>query len=284
MREEKVYFESDGLKLAGVLHILNKRAPGVILCHGAGGHKWYHKWEADPLAENGFVVLRFDFRGCGESEGERGLIRSADEIADLKNAVTYLQSRKEVDGEKIGVCGHSLGGAIVIATSSEDRRIKAAISVSGPSNLWRIKDNLSPVDLEKFINIISVDKVKRAYEKPTKLSLADIPIKPKKVSVKDLEAAAALMSDPLIIKEFLVESLEDLMTFRSIDVVDRISPTPILFIHGDEDGTVDVEQAYELYSKAKEPKDLKIIEGAGHAIPVEKANPLIIDWFKRHLL
>jgi len=284
LREEKVYFESDGLKLAGVLHILAKRAPGVILCHGAGGHKWYHKWEADPLAENGFAVLRFDFRGCGESEGKRGLIRSADEIADLKNAVTYLQSRREVDREKIGVCGHSLGGAVVIAASSEDKRIKAAVSVSAPSNPLRMGENLSLVDREKLMNIISVDKVKRAYGKPTRMSLADIPIKPKKISVKDLEAAEALMRDPLIIKEFLVESFEDLMTFRPADVVDRISPTPILFIHGEDDGTVDVEQAHELYNKAKEPKDLKIIEGVGHAVPVEKANPLIIDWFKRHLL
>lgn len=282
MKEEKIHFESDGLKLAGVLHILDKRAPAVILCRGAGGHKWYHKWEADPLAENGFAVLRFDFRGCGESEGKRGLIRSADEIVDIKNAVTYLQSRKEVDGEKIGACGHSLGGAVAIATSSEDKRIKAVVSVSAPSNpRWMAE---RPVDQEKLLRTISVDKVKRAYGKPLKMAMTEIPVKPKKVCTADLKAVEALSKDPLVIKELWVESLEDLMTFRPLDVVDRISPTPVLFIHGEDDGTVDADQAYELYDKAREPKDLKVIEDVGHVVPLEKANPLIINWFKKHLV
>ncbi len=282
MREEDVRFESDGLKLAGVLHILDEKAPGVILCHGGGGHKWYHKWEADPLAENGFAALRFDFRGCGESEGKRGLIRFADEIADLKNAVTYLQSRKEVDGKKIGVCGHSLGGTVALAASSEDKRIKAVVSVSAPSNPMWIAGSLA--GQEKLWRTMSVDKVKRAYGKPLRMSFDDIPVKPKKVCATDLKAAEALSKDPLVVREFLVESLEDLMTFRLVDVVDRISPTPVLFIHGEDDDLVDVEQAYELYEKAREPKVLKIIKGAGHVVPIEKANPLIINWFKKHLM
>lgn len=284
MREEKVYFESNGIKLAGVLHLPDKRAPGVILCHGAGGHKEYHKWEADPLVEVGFAVLRFDFRGCGRSEGTRGLIKASDEIRDLKNAITYLQSRSEVNEESIGVCGHSLGGAVTIAVSSEDTRVKAAIAISAPSSLARAPEG--PVSLkarERILGILSIDKVKRAYGKPIKISLDQIPLGGRKIPQTDLEAAEFLLQDPLIVREFLAESVEDLMTFRPIDMVDKISPTPILFICGEEDAVVEANQAQELYSRAKEPKELRIIKGVGHSIPLDEINPLIISWFRKYL-
>lgn len=284
MREEKVYFESNGIKLSGVLHLPDKRAPGIILCHGAGGHKEYHKWEADPLVVAGFAVLRFDFRGCGESWGIRGLIKSSDEIRDLKNAITYLQSRSEVNAESIGVCGHSLGGAVTIAVSSEDRRVKAAVSISAPSSLARVPSELvSPEDRERILNILSVDKVKRAYGRPTRMSLDQILPRERKISKTDLEAAEFLINDPLVVREFLVESIEDLMTFAPIDVVDKISPTPILFIYGEEDAAVEANQAQELYNRAKEPKEMRIIKGAGHAIPVDEINPLIVGWFTKYL-
>ena len=284
MREEEVYFESDGIKLSGVLHLPDKRAPGIILCHGAGGHKEYHKWEANPLVEVGFAVLRFDFRGCGHSGGTRGLIKPSDEIRDLKNAITYLQSRSEVNEESIGVCGHSLGGAVVIAVSSEDMRVKAAISISAPSSLARGPEELvSPEDGERMLSILSIDKVKRAYGKPIRISLDQIPPRERKIPQTDLEAAEFLLRDPLIVREFLVESVEELMTFRPIDVVDGISPTPILFICGEEDAAVEAYHAQELYNRAKEPKELRIIKGAGHSIPIDEINPLIVSWFRKYL-
>ena len=284
MREENIYFESNGIKLSGVLHLPDKRAPGIILCHGAGGHKEYHKWEANPLVEVGFAVLRFDFRGCGLSGGTRGLIKPSDEIRDLKNAITYLQSRSEVDEENIGVCGHSLGGAVVIAVSSEDRRVKAAISISAPSSLARAPEELVlPEDRERILSMLSIDKVKRAYDKPTKISLDQIPQREREIPKTDLEAAEFLLHDPLIVREFLAESLEDMMTFRPIDMVDKISPRPILFIHGEEDAAVEAYHAQELYNRAKEPKELRIIKSAGHSVPVDEINPLIISWFRKYL-
>ena len=278
--EEKVRFDSEGLKLAGVLHLPDRKAPGVVLCHGAGGHKLYHKWEADPLVEAGFAVLRFDFRGCGESEGKRGMIKPSDEIRDLKNAITYLQGIRGVDGEKVGVLGHSLGGAVAIACSSEDRRIKAAVAISAPSGLTEAL----PFDRDRILRLLSMDKVKRAYGEGLKMSLDDVPAGQRRLSRADLQAAEMLLHDPLVVREFFVESIEEMMTFRVADLVDRVSPTPILFIYGEEDLVTHLGQAHELYERAKEPKEIRIIKDAGHAIPVEEINPLMVGWFRKYLI
>jgi len=173
---------------------------------------------------------------------------------------------------------------VIIAISSEDRRIKAAISISAPSSIAQAPEELvSPQERERILSMLSIDKVKRAYGKPTKISLDQILLRERKISQTDLEAAEFLLHDPLIVREFLVESFEDLMTFAPIDMVDKISPTPILFIYGEEDAAVEANQAQELYNRAKEPKELRIIKGAGHAIPVDEINPLIIGWFRKYL-
>jgi len=59
-------------------------------------------------------------------------------------------------------------------------------------------------------------------------------------------------------------------------VVGEVSPTPLLIVHGDEDDTVPVEEAYRLYEAAREPKELFIVEGGGHklrhdAVAMERA-------------
>ena len=108
--EEQVNFESDGLKLSGVLHIPDdlppeENRPTMLILHGFGSNKESQNciWPAKQLTDWGYVTLRFDMRSCGESEGEKNHIICLDQVEDTKNAITYLQTRPEVDPKRIGL-------------------------------------------------------------------------------------------------------------------------------------------------------------------------------------
>src|SRR5260221_6837565 len=113
--EEWVSFASDGLKLAGILHLPDSRGPeerraAFLVLHGFGSNKdgGGGTTVAKMLAGVGYAALRFDFRGCGESEGEHGLVICKEQGKDTKDAPSCLVSRAEIDPNRIGVDGHIL--------------------------------------------------------------------------------------------------------------------------------------------------------------------------------
>lgn len=118
--------------LAGTLTLprSEKPSPAVLLIAGSGpidrdetvfGHKPFLVL-ADHLTKQGFVVLRVDKRGIGQSTGNYSEATTEDFAADALAGVEYLKTRKEVDAEKIGLIGHSEGGLIapMIAIKSND--------------------------------------------------------------------------------------------------------------------------------------------------------------------
>ncbi|HSK30818.1 MAG TPA: alpha/beta fold hydrolase, partial [Candidatus Limnocylindria bacterium] len=136
--EEKIYFQSDGLKLAGIIETPSDvksgdRRPAFIVLHGFGGNKDGHGQlvVAKQFTQWGYVTLRIDFRGCGGSEGERGRIICLDQVADTRNALSYLAARPEVDPERIALVGSSFGAAVAVFTGGADQRVAAVISCGG---------------------------------------------------------------------------------------------------------------------------------------------------------
>jgi predicted acyl esterase len=133
---QKVKFQSDGLTLAGNLYTPaglddNKRYPAII----ADG-SWTTVKEqmqalyAKALAEKGYVVLAFDHRYFGESEGQPREYENHDaKVQDIKDAVTYLQSLSFVDKDKIAGLGVCASGAYMMQATAEDHRIKALATV-----------------------------------------------------------------------------------------------------------------------------------------------------------
>jgi uncharacterized protein len=148
---EDVAFEStDGLRLHGWFLRASDAAPGerrptILHVHGnAGnlsGHIEFSRW----LRERGFHVLAFDYRGFGRSDQPtRGIVR-ADLLADARAALAYAQDRPDVDGDRIGVLGVSVGGVIGLALAAESPGVRCVVSVSAFSSWKGIANEKMPI-------------------------------------------------------------------------------------------------------------------------------------------
>src|SRR5215510_9329267 len=136
--ERPVRFSSDGVELAGVLHIPDHRRAGqrlaaFLVLHGFMGSKdeSHAEIQARMLCDFGYAALRFDMRGCGDSGGKRGYVLCQDQVSDTRNALTWLAAQPEIDPARIGVIGHSFGAAVAVYTAGVDERVAATISSCG---------------------------------------------------------------------------------------------------------------------------------------------------------
>ncbi|MCC2097860.1 MAG: alpha/beta fold hydrolase, partial [Hyphomicrobiales bacterium] len=136
--ETPVTFQSDGIELAGDLHLPDsykegQKLPAFIILHGFIGSKDASHSEiiARMMTAWGYATLRFDFRGCGMSGGKRGYVLCHDQVSDTKNALNWLSQRPEIDPERIGVIGHSFGAAVACYAGAIDQRFAAIISSCG---------------------------------------------------------------------------------------------------------------------------------------------------------
>ncbi|MDR0262983.1 MAG: alpha/beta hydrolase [Sphingobacterium sp.] len=114
--------------------------PAVVLVNGSGqqnrdsemfGHRPF-KVLADHLTKNGFAVLRYDDRGVGGSKGEVNLATTIDFASDANAAVDFLSKKTSINGDKIGIIGHSEGALIAEIVASENNKVKYIVLLSGP--------------------------------------------------------------------------------------------------------------------------------------------------------
>lgn len=133
--------EEANITLAGTLTLPKKEGkyPAVVLITGSGpqdrneeivGHKPFLVI-SDYFTRNGIAVLRFDDRGVGKSTGDFTKATSLDFATDVKSAVAFLKTRKEIDATKIGLVGHSEGGVIAPMVAAESKDIDFIVLLAG---------------------------------------------------------------------------------------------------------------------------------------------------------
>jgi dipeptidyl aminopeptidase/acylaminoacyl peptidase len=156
MKVEKVAFMSDGMKVSGVLHLPNEKSPPcVIASHGLLSSKDSEKYIAlgERMSGEGMAMLRFDFRGIGESEGGEEDNTISKKIADLSAAVDFIKNYPGL-GEGIGLVGSSLGGFVSLIKASMEKRVKATVVWATPHHLDDLKtkqrDENTPLPPEVF--------------------------------------------------------------------------------------------------------------------------------------
>lgn len=133
--------EGAGISLGGTITIPEGggKHPAVVLVSGSGlqnrdeevfDHKPFLVL-SDYLTRNGIVVLRYDDRSFGESEGNPANATTADFAEDAMAGIRYLMSRKEVNPNQVGIIGHSEGGLIAFMLAAKEKDIAFAIPMAG---------------------------------------------------------------------------------------------------------------------------------------------------------
>ena len=262
--QETLTFDSDGLKLSAVLHVPDGHGgeplPAFVVLHGFVGSKdeSHAQIQAQMLEDFGYAALRFDFRCCGESEGERGQVRCFDQVADAKNALTFLSRHAEVDPARIGVIGHSFGAAVAVYAAGVDDRFACCISSCGWGHGERKfrGQHPTPEAWARFAGLLDEGREhKRRTGESMWISRFDaVPI-PEHLR-KNLSSKA--------IMEIPVETAWSMYNFRAEDVVAEIAPRPVLFFHTANDTVTPTEQSIRMFEKAGGSAELMLIAGTSH--------------------
>ena len=264
-----VEFYSEGFKLVGDVYVPDGLPSGeqraaVLLCHGYTGVKdLYLPDNAKTLNDAGYVVMTFDYKGWGESEGTRSRLAPYSRVADVQAAMTYLSIQPEADADRIGLYGTSYGGATVSWTAAIDQRAKCIVSVVGIGHGARWMSRVRRVD--EWVDLRERSKEDR--EKRATTGESDY-VDRSEILLPDRQsaelAAAARRLNPAAVGTIPMEYVDDTIGFNPEWIVDKISPRPILFITSEDDRLVLPEESEQLYAHAGEPKKLIVLKGYGH--------------------
>ncbi len=251
MITKPVVLEAENLKIAGQLFLPGDGGqtpyPAVCVCHGIpSGYPpdpgdGGYPLLAEKICQNGFVVFIFNFRGTGASEGNLDILGWT---RDLQAPIDYLCTLPEVDMSRLSLLGFSAGAAVSVFVASQDKRVSSIVACACPAEFTFLAetDNLSSI-IDRFRSI---------------------------GAIRD--------------KDFPRSGDEWFSGFRQVSpikYVAGIAPRPLLLVHGNRDETVNVSHAYKLHAEAGEPKQLNIIDGAGHRLRQDdRAMTIIMDWLK----
>ena len=282
--EERVQFHVGESAISAVLHSPESsagRRPAVLVLHGFGSRK-----DADNVVgptrmflDWGYVVLRYDMRGCGESDGTPGHVPAENQVEDTIAALTFMQSRPEVDPERILLVGSSFGGAVAIYTAAVDNRATAVISSGGWGNgerKFRLQHS-SPDAWSAFTDMLAAGE---RHKKETGKSLfvdrhAIVPIPPH--LRQNLAAGSA--------QEFTAETARSMYLFEPEGRVADIAPRPLLLLHSADDSVTPTGESIHLFQAAGQPTDLYLIADTDHFMMAEgntRVVRLIKDWLGRY--
>ncbi|AJS57182.1 alpha/beta hydrolase [Paenibacillus sp. IHBB 10380] len=244
-----VHYPSSSVKREGRC---KDRVPLVVICHGfvgsrIGVDRLFVKTSRE-LAEEGYMVVRFDYIGCGESTGDYGQEGLESMIDQTRTVLDYALSCADVDPTRVTLIGHSLGGAVAILAAGRDQRVKNLV-------LW------APVGypFNDIVKIIGKD----VYETAIKTGLSDY-----------------------LGYEFTAPFFESLAPFQPFQQAGKFGGN-VLLIHGTADESIPVDYTF-LYQKVfwMRPEgrcDKEIIFQADHTFSSGPHRKQLMDHTKQWL-
>ena len=241
----------DGVTLAGALEEPTMPRRGVaVFAHCFTCHKnvLAASRVSKGLRDQGFAVLRFDFTGLGQSEGDFANTNFSTNLDDLRSAIAALKD----NGMTVDLLvGHSLGGAAVLAVAHEFEDVKLVATIGAPSD---------PAHVLHLFDDEAISKIKQDGQ--AEVSLGGRPFSVRNEFIEDVNSA---------------KLLENLAPNRK----------PLLICHSPTDSIVSVDHAQKIYQAAKHPKSFVSLDGADHLLrKAEDATfvaNLISTWAARYL-
>jgi hypothetical protein len=269
MERSVSFYTGPGLKLSGILERPDtcrrgSKRPGIILCHAGTGTKETFLPEVSCwLVKKGYAVLRFDYRGFGQSEGPQHRLIPFEQVEDIRNAITCMQQQAEVDSERIGLWGPSSGGANVSYTTGVDSRVKCMVSVSGMGDMNRwLKTIRRYWEWREFLNVLETDRKQRVRTGTSALMVTSkiVLLSP----TSGIESLPKPKNPAAQQNELSLESIDAMIHFKPETVVEGIAPRAALWIYAEQDTVVPIEESQNMYARAHEPRKLVALKGFKH--------------------
>jgi fermentation-respiration switch protein FrsA (DUF1100 family) len=293
---ERISYYSDGLKLSGILstpdNSRGRHFPGVVLVPGfMSTADAFFPGFADELNAASFVSLTMDFRGFGESEGVRGEVIPYLQIYDASNAISYLQSRPEVNPDKIAILGVSLGGGEVAYIAARDRRVKAVASmVLVGDGVRRMRKFRTEEQWQTLMQKVQEDRINRAVTGKSKEFRGFLKEGTDSVLIMPPDLTSSLKEAEQVEDEkgnsTTLATVDGWLSYKPEEIIDKVSPTPILFVQAEKD-ELEADDADILYRKAKEPKKLFTLKDGVHfdvyGKRTNEAMKPVLEWFNQYL-
>jgi alpha-beta hydrolase superfamily lysophospholipase len=286
MPEQRVTFTSQGLALAGIVRVpdsvgASERRPAVIVLHGFGSRMTAENvlGPCALLEKLGYVTMRFDMPGCGESEGEKGLLICLDQVQATSDALTLLAQNPNVDGARIAVAGSSFGAAVAVYCGGVDARVAAVISASGWGHGEQKFRGQHPgaEAWAKFTAMLEQGRGHRARTgKPLMVPRYDIVPIPTHLRTHVV---------PGSVQMFAWETAQSMFDFRANDVVGKLAPRPLLLLHSSDDHVTPVEQSIGLFQHAGQPTELHLFAATDHFMFAEgntRVRGVVENWLANY--
>lgn len=241
-------FTNKKTKLSGTLSVPEGAAdrPGVLLVWGEGpqdrNYQGLFSSMANGLASAGFVVLRFDKRGTGSSEGDAGALSEKEEAGDISAAIEHLASQKEVAAGQVAVIAHSKGARTALIAASDNRSVRCLVLMAPGAGM--------PTQEARDLALLKVIAPARRW--------TDEYLKSAETSIRSSYARAAAsrhdwgyVLGKLCFTKRMKDSMEDISGYISM------FSAPVLILYGNQDDVVDagaiteLDNAIKLAEKAK---------------------------------
>jgi len=241
------------------------RLPAVILLAGAGINDRDGTAHGVPtlgqlagaMAKAGYLVVRYDKRGFGQSGGRAESSTLADQAEDVRSVVRWLNERKDVDQKRIAVVGHSEGAWVALLAGAKERKLAAVASLAGAGS--------TGADLV-------LDQQQKALEQSS-LSPQD---RASRVALQKQIHAAVLSGKgwegvpPNVRKEADTPWMQSVLTFDPARTLEDVRQ-PLLFVHGALDHEVEPSNAERLAEMARKDSksksvELVVVRGVNHLL------------------
>lgn len=303
MREEAVEFRSAGVMLRGEFTAPDGDGPFPAVVMGGG---WLYVKEfnqptyARAFAGKGVASLRFDYRGLGASDGEpRQHINSWWQIEDLRNGLSFLETRDDVDTDRLGIWGISFGGGHALIVGALDQRVKCVVSnvpvIDGFETARRIHGTKRFRAFRKAIledrrqHFLTGEWGYNAFAgKGEDSELVTVPLDDVREVFESLKATIA----PRLELRSTIASNESWIEYTVVPYLKRLVEMPVLMTvaEGDDVTWVDLETAAFNQIQSTKKKLRTLPSGVSHTTLYRDRSPIDVsagwaaDWFAEHLI